>query len=102
MWTKDSAFKSLAHMENLKHYKRFYMDTTTKESLSDFENGFEVKNISNDTAYFRLKVKDLKASSDELEEKWSIAIRHRFENLNGEPYDTAFFAWFKSPWKKIK
>ncbi|MDB5264386.1 MAG: hypothetical protein JWQ14_3669 [Adhaeribacter sp.] len=98
-WMVDSVFKRLAQKENLSYFKTYILDTTQKERIFDFSNGFEVKPLG-DTAYFDLKIKNLKATQHELKEKWSLKIKCHFEDKNGVSVDTFFVSNFNAKWMK--
>lgn len=98
-WMVDSVFKRLAQKENLLYSKTFILDTTQKERIFDFNKGFEIKPVG-DTAYFNLKVKNLKVTQKELKEKWSIKINCHFKDKNGVSVDTFFVSNFNADWMK--
>ncbi|AKQ45036.1 hypothetical protein TH63_04350 [Rufibacter radiotolerans] len=96
-WMLDSVFKRLAQKENLSYSKTYLLDTTQKERIFDFSNGFEVKPVG-DTAYFSLKINNLNATKQELKEKWTIKINCHFEDKNGVSVDTFFVSNFNAKW----
>ncbi|KAA3440025.1 hypothetical protein [Rufibacter hautae] len=100
IWIVDSMFKNLAEKENLKYSKTFFLDTTNKVSPFDFTNGFEVKSISGDTAYFHLTTKKLQFTEKEIKERWRMKINCHFEDKNGLSVDTFFVSRFNADWMK--
>ncbi|WP_299762516.1 hypothetical protein [uncultured Pontibacter sp.] len=98
MWIADSMFENMARKANLNYSKTFLIDTTSKESIFDFSNGIEVKNIKNDTAYYQLKVRSMNISPEQLKEKWTMKIVGHFEDSRGISTDTSFLSNFNADW----
>lgn len=100
IWMIDSTFRHLAEQEDLIYSKTYFLDTTYKESISNWEKRFVVKSASNDTAVFQVKMKELNQSMKELKKKWSLRIDCHFEDKNGVSYDTVFYSRFDESWMK--
>jgi len=96
----DSTFQHLAEQEGLIYTKTYFLDTTYKESISNWEKGIEIKPATKDTAVFQVKMKELNLSIEELEKKWSLRIDCHFKDKNGVGYDTVFYSRFDASWIK--
>ncbi|GEO04764.1 hypothetical protein AAE02nite_24280 [Adhaeribacter aerolatus] len=97
-WLADSALRQVADKENISYTKTYFLDTTYKKELSNTDKWFKVKKVLNDTAFFQLKVNELKQTQEELRKKYSLKINCHFEDKNGIDYDTTFYSKFNAGW----